>query len=108
MVYCVCHEPLHDLASDLAALRDQVRARALDEDLVERSARVLGEQHPSTLAIALNLSLDLRQDGADAESESLHARTVASFREVLGEDHPVTVAAGEYQRAICDADTMEL
>ncbi|WP_086661999.1 FxSxx-COOH system tetratricopeptide repeat protein [Lentzea kentuckyensis] len=97
-----------NLASDLAVLRALVQSRVLNEDLVRRSARVLGEEHPTTLAIELNLSLDLRQDGADAEAESLHARTVDRFVKVLGVAHPATIAAREYQRAICDADTMEL
>ncbi|GGU50730.1 FxSxx-COOH system tetratricopeptide repeat protein [Lentzea flava] len=97
-----------NLASDLAALGDLAGARALDEELVERSSRVLGADHPSTLAVSLNLAMDLQQAGEADEPDILYARTVAGFRRVLGVNHPATVLAGQFVRATCDTDTMEL
>ena len=74
---------------------------------LDRQRQVVGEGHPTTLAIALNLSLDLRALGEESGAAVLHARTVEAFRRVLGEDHPATVGATQYVRANCDTDTMQ-
>jgi hypothetical protein len=89
-------------------LGEHHEARALDEELVGRSATVLGAEHPSTLAVALNLSLDLRQCGETEQAIALHAQTRAALHRVLGENHPAAVMAGQFVRAICDTDTMQL
>jgi hypothetical protein len=47
------------LAADLRRLGEHQAARELDEDTLARRRRVLGEDHPDTLASANNLAMDL-------------------------------------------------
>jgi Tetratricopeptide repeat len=49
----------NNLASDLRVLGEYEAARVLDEDVLARSRRKLGEDHPETLRSAHNLALDL-------------------------------------------------
>jgi Tetratricopeptide repeat len=42
-------------------LGEYQRARELDEDILARRRRILGEDHPRTLTSARNLAADLRQ-----------------------------------------------
>ena len=44
-------------------LGEVAAARKLDQDTLDRKRRVLGEDHPGTLASASNLAADLRELG---------------------------------------------
>ena len=68
-------------------------ARELDEDTLARRRRVLGEDHPDTLASATNLVMLLGRVGEDQEARELAEDILARRRRVLGEDHPDTLAA---------------
>jgi Tetratricopeptide repeat len=50
----------NNAAVDLCALGEYQRACALDEDILTRYRRVLGDDHPHTLASADRLVVDLR------------------------------------------------
>ena len=56
---------------------DYQAARELDEDTLARSRRVLGEDHPDTLAWASNLAADLRALGDHQAAAELDADTLA-------------------------------
>ena len=51
------------LARDLRDLGELQAARDLDEDTLDRSRRVMGEDHPCTLIFASQLARDLRDLG---------------------------------------------
>jgi tetratricopeptide (TPR) repeat protein len=68
-------------------------ARELGEDSLARRRRVLGEDHPDTLASANNLANAYQDAGRAAEAILLHQQTLAAFERVLGPDHPDTVAS---------------
>ena len=53
----------HCLAWALAGMGRYAEARNLDQDILARRRRVLGEDHPDTLASANNLAADLRHLG---------------------------------------------
>jgi hypothetical protein len=53
----------YKLAADLANLGERQAARDLDQDTLDRRRRVLGQDHPDTLASATNLAHDLRELG---------------------------------------------
>ena len=101
-----------------ARLGEDQAARELDEDTLARRRRVLGEDHPDTLASASNLAVDLRDLGEDQAARELDEDTLARRRRVLGEDHPDTLTSasnlaidlrnlGEYQAARdLDEDTL--
>ena len=55
--------------------------------------RVLGEDHPDTLASANNLAVDLRDLGEVQAARDLDQDTLDRRRRVLGEDHPDTLAS---------------
>ena len=54
--------------SGMAAMGDCQQARALDEDALSRRRRVLGDDHPETVASANNLASDLRALGEPEET----------------------------------------
>jgi hypothetical protein len=53
----------------------------------------LGEDHPSTLASASNLAVDLRALGETQAARDLDEDTLARRRRVLGEGHPDTLTS---------------
>ena len=53
--------------------------------------RVLGADHPDTLATRNNLAAAYRAAGRTAEAIPLHERTLADRERVLGPDHPDTL-----------------
>lgn len=63
---------------------------------------ILGEEHPTTLACALNHALDLRAVGEETEAETRFAAAVDGLRKVHGANHPATVSARQAVRADCD------
>ena len=58
-------------AVGLRALGEYHRACALDEDILTRYRRVLGDDHPSTLLSANNLAADLRALGEREQARQL-------------------------------------
>jgi hypothetical protein len=64
----------------------------LDEDTLARRRRVLGEDHPDTLATASGLAISLRVVGERQAGRELEEDTLARRRRVLGEDNPDTLA----------------
>ena len=65
-----------------------------DEDTLARRRRVLGEDHPDTLASADNLAFSLQGVRGHAARE-LGEDTLARRRRVLGEDHPDTLTSAD-------------
>jgi hypothetical protein len=57
--------------------------------------RVLGEEHPSTLASAPNLATSLWYLEKYAEAEEMFEAALAACRRVLGSAHPDTLATAE-------------
>ena len=74
-------------------LGEYAAARALDEDILARRRRVLGDDHPDTLDSAVNLSHDLTALGADVEARDLDREIFERRQRLLGEDHPGTLIA---------------
>ena len=56
-------EVAHYLGWALRATGRYTEARDLDQDTLDRQRRILGEDHPSTLATANNLAINLRYLG---------------------------------------------
>ncbi|MGW7427035.1 FxSxx-COOH system tetratricopeptide repeat protein [Streptomyces sp. NPDC054813] len=79
------------LARAYADIQDHARARALNEDALQRMRRVLGEDHPDTLAGASHLATRLAALGEIEAARDLDVDTLARARTVLGEDHPHTL-----------------
>ena len=76
------------------ALREMGRyssARQLDEHILTQRRRILGEDHPSTLASATSLARDLYCLEEARAARELDEDTLARKRRVLGEDHPSTL-----------------
>ena len=55
--------------------------------------RVLGAEHPSTLATASTLVLSLSYQGKHTEAERIQREVLVVQRRVLGEDHPRTLVS---------------
>jgi tetratricopeptide (TPR) repeat protein len=99
-------------------LGDLHRARALDEDTLNRDRRILGDDHPDTLHSANNLAISLRALGEHVRARALDEDTLTRRRRILGDDHRETLhsannlanslrASGEYEQArALDEDTL--
>jgi Tetratricopeptide repeat len=79
------------MAIMLLELGDVGKARVLAEEQLERSRRVLGDNHPATLAGLNNLAIILGAAGDVAGSVDLHRRVVQGRRRLLGPQHPDTL-----------------
>jgi hypothetical protein len=68
-------------------------ARALGEDTLQRSRRVLGPDHWFTLGAATGLALGLAQLGEAEPARALGEDTLRRGRRVFGPDHATTLLA---------------
>ena len=82
-----------NLAANLRHLGSYAEARDLARDTLDRSRRVLGRDHPSTLYAANILGANLRELGEVKAARDLDQDTLDRYRRVLGEDHPGTLYA---------------
>jgi hypothetical protein len=79
------------LTHALAQLGEAEPARALGEDTLQRSRRVLGPDHQITLLAAAALTRALVQLGKAEPARVLGQDTLQRSRRVLGPDHPITL-----------------
>ncbi|MFF5182111.1 tetratricopeptide repeat protein [Micromonospora sp. NPDC000316] len=90
-------EQLH-LANQAATFRQgqgqHATAIILFEQVLADRRRVLGDDHPGTLASVNNLAGAYRAVGRVAEAIILIERVLADRRRVLGDDHPDTLVSG--------------
>ena len=63
------------------------------EEVVAARTKVLGVDHPDTLASMNNLAAVLQKQGELAAARQLHERVLTTARRVLGGDHPSTLAS---------------
>ena len=89
------------------------QAIAVGEPLLEDAERVLGPDHPDTLASRNNLANAYQEAGRAAEAIPLHEQTLADRERVLGPDHPDTLTsrnnlAAAYQEAGRAAEAIPL
>jgi tetratricopeptide (TPR) repeat protein len=61
--------------------------------VMERRKRVLGQEHPGTLASISNLALTYQNQGRWKEAESLQVQALDARKRVLGQEHPDTLAS---------------
>jgi len=60
---------------------------------METRKRVLGEEHPDTLASITNLASTYENQGRWKEAEELKVQVIETFERVLGEEHPYTLTS---------------
>ncbi|KAF1944328.1 HET-domain-containing protein [Clathrospora elynae] len=68
-------------------------AEELQVQVMETRKRVLGVEHPSTLASMANLASTYRNQGRWKEAEELQAKELGICSRVLGEEHPDTLTS---------------
>ncbi|OPG01670.1 hypothetical protein B1R27_36030, partial [Streptomyces sp. GKU 895] len=89
------HDDTLDAAQYLARAyddtQDHERARALDEDSLNRHQRLHGDAHPNTLDSAHNLAIRLWALGRHEEALAMDEKTLETLRRVSGEEHPDTL-----------------
>ncbi len=69
------------------------QAISAGEAVAADSARLLGPDHPDTLASVNNLAIACQEVGRKAEAVRLHERALAGRERVLGPDHPDSLAS---------------
>jgi hypothetical protein len=75
-----------DIASALQDTAD--RALPLYEDCLEKSKRILGDDHPSTLELINNLARLLQAQGTADRALPLFEDCLEKRKRILGDDHP--------------------
>ena len=81
----------HYLAYAYESAGDLGRAIPLYERTLADAQRVLGDDHPNTLAFRSNLAGAYSSAGDVGRAIPLYEQTLADMRRVLGEDHPATL-----------------
>jgi hypothetical protein len=72
------------------------RYKEAEELVIEEmltTKRVLGDEHPETLASMANLALTYRFQGRWKEAEELNVQVMQTRKRVLGNEHPDTLAS---------------
>jgi tetratricopeptide (TPR) repeat protein len=72
---------------------DYAGAQPLYERALAASERVLGPDHPATLASVANLAIFLHGKCDNVGAQPLYERALAASERVLGPDHPATLAS---------------
>ena len=62
--------------------------------------RVLGAEHPDTLATAGNLAMSLSRQGKHADAERIQREVHGARKRVLGAEHPETLRSAADLRQI--------
>jgi hypothetical protein len=68
-----------------------VQSIGMAESLLADQERVLGSDHPDTLATRNNLAIAYQEAGRTAEAITLHEQNLTDRERVLGSDHPHTL-----------------
>jgi hypothetical protein len=79
-------------------------AYALTASTWKISRRVRADDHPDTLACAVNAALDRQESANDLEARQELQQTLDRLERILGTDHPDTVDAVRGKRADCDVE----
>jgi serine/threonine protein kinase len=88
------------LADAYQSLGMYEQAMPLQTEALEARRRILGEEHPDTLASLSGMGLLLTAMGEFDEAAPIHERVFESRRRVLGEDHRDTLSAGHNVAAL--------
>jgi tetratricopeptide (TPR) repeat protein len=82
-----------DCARALQSDGQYKRAEELYMQVMESRRRVLGSEHPDTLASVDNLGSVLESQGKYEEAEAMHRRALEGSEKVLGREHPDTLTS---------------
>jgi len=80
-----------NLASTYRLQGRSVKAAALQNDILEKRRRILGEEHPSTLIAMANLASTYWQQGLTMEAARLEEEVLQKRKRILGKEHPETL-----------------
>jgi hypothetical protein len=75
----------------LWALGDAAAARTLQQDVLDASRRILGDDHPDTLTAKANLAVVEWNSDEHEVAIDLTASALAAAKARHGDEHPVTV-----------------
>ncbi|KAK5188428.1 hypothetical protein LTR92_011514, partial [Exophiala xenobiotica] len=82
---------LFNIARSYALLGRYREAEVMHGQALHLRGKVLGEEHPSTLASMNDLAIVLEQQGKYEEAEQMHRQALDRMKKVLGEEHPSTL-----------------
>ncbi|OCK89829.1 uncharacterized protein K441DRAFT_667189 [Cenococcum geophilum 1.58] len=81
---------MHNLTSTYWNQRRWKEAEELGVQVIETRKKVLGAEHPDTLAAMHNLAFTFKSQGRDHEAISLIENCFQLRKQVLGSQHPQT------------------
>jgi tetratricopeptide (TPR) repeat protein len=82
---------MNNLALSLSDQGKHAEAEQMQRELLDVERRVLGPEHPRTLATMNNYALSLGAQGKHAEAEQMQRELLDLHRRVLGPEHPHTL-----------------
>jgi tetratricopeptide (TPR) repeat protein len=82
---------LHNTAEYLHTRGEYAAAEEMHRRALEGKEKVLGKEHPDTLASMNNLAEVLRDQGKYEQAEKMHQLTLKRKEKVLGKEHPDTL-----------------
>ncbi|KAI1382616.1 uncharacterized protein F4822DRAFT_100890 [Hypoxylon trugodes] len=84
---------LFNIAGSYSMLGKYNEAEQMYRQTLELRERMLGREHPSTLASMNNLALVLDSQGKYKEAEQMHRQTLELRERILGREHPDTLGS---------------
>jgi tetratricopeptide (TPR) repeat protein len=94
------HTSTQNTVNNLEEMLMQIREQGQQEDAVricmevlEKSRRILGDNHPNTITAMGNLALTLGDQGQLEEAARMQKETLEKSRRIFGDDHPDTITA---------------
>merc|ERR1711874_553060 len=86
---------------------DLVTALQMLRECYAAQQRVLGMEHPNTLATALDLAATLHMNGELASAKQLLTETMRAQRRSLGPEHPDMLVARKVHKCILSAERLD-
>ena len=84
---------MHALALTYQAQGRNADAARIQEEVLEKQRRILGEEHPHTLTAMHALALTYQAQGRNADAARIQEEVLEKRRRILGEEHPHTLTA---------------
>jgi hypothetical protein len=89
-----------NLAATYADMGETMRARELEEQVLELRERISGEEHPDTILAMGNLAVTYADMGETMRARKLQEQVLELRKRISGEEHPLRKRAQSLTRVV--------